>query len=115
MIHAGQHVTYYSPFSHYLAADVVRLAMAFAAVGLGLIVLLIAYRRWIELLRSASWFLIAVTMSMGVHAYASLIGLGRPPTWGLLVARGLLFPIVVYACYLVVKESRGGHWSRRGQ
>lgn len=110
---AAGNLTTYAPFTHYLGADVFRIALLIAAVGSGLCVLFLAGIRWGEDRRSASLFCISLALSSGAHAAASLVGLGYPPVWWLLAVRAFVLALTTVALVLVVKEAQRGVWARR--
>lgn len=106
-------VRYYTPFSHYLAADLFRFGEVILAVMLAFSVMLLAVRRWREERRSASIFLTALTVSMFVDAGSGIVGLGRPPVWPLVAGRYVVLLLTSWACIAVIGEARRGIWARR--
>lgn len=106
-------VRYYAPFSHYLAADLFRFGEVLLAVLVAFSVMLLAVKRWREERHSASIFLTALTVSIFVDAGSSLVGLGRPPVWWLVVGRYVVLLLTSWACIAVIGEARRGIWARR--
>lgn len=110
---AVRNVVYYAPFTHYFAADVVRVLTLAAALMVFLSVAVLAVRRWREDRRSASLFLLALSTSLFVHAAAGMVGLGRPPTWPLLILRIVPVALTYLASFVVIGEAKRGVWARR--
>lgn len=106
-------VRYYAPFGHYLSADLLRSFTLLGAVCVGASVLLLARRRWAEERHSASVFLLAIALAMVVFGAASIVALGRPPTWWYIALELLVEAMVAIACYLAAQEAKRGVWARR--
>lgn len=82
-------------------------------LSVGASVLLLAWRRWAEDRRSASLFLIALTMASLTFGAAGIVGLGRPPVWWYLALELAVLSITTAACCVVVREAKRGAWARR--
>jgi hypothetical protein len=107
-----ERVSYYDPFTHYAAADVCRALVVLWAVAVAASVLILAWQRWGEDRRSASLFLVALTLASAAFGYAGVVALGRPPVWWYLALEFAVLVLTSAACLIAYKEANRGVWAR---
>lgn len=109
---AAREIVIYSPFEHYLWADITRLFLGLLAFMISASMLYLARVRWGEDRRSASLFLVGLASCLMINFLSSIYGLGHPPTY-ILYLRFIPEVIAVVALRVVVSEARRGVWARR--
>jgi peptidoglycan/LPS O-acetylase OafA/YrhL len=101
----AQTVFYYEPFTHYFAADTVRVGTL--AVGtmlvFGFIVLGLA--NW-RVRRPVALALLSFAVSLTSQTSASAVGLGRPATWWLLDLRVVVLIFAGITFGVLVREAK---------
>lgn len=105
-------VSYYSPFTHYLRADLLRSFTVLAVVVVAFSVVLLAYRRWQDRLISGTLCWVALLVDGVLSAAGSIVALGRPPVWWLIWLRLASLAITYLAATFALREAKQGRWSR---
>lgn len=105
LLAALQQVTYYGPFTHYVAADVLRASILVIGAVLVICFIVLGLASW-KVNRPIALALLSFAVSLTSQTSASAVGFGHPPVWWLLDLRALVLVFAATTFGVLIREMR---------